>query len=406
MRKFVVFFLFASFLFPLQAQMSAAEVTEIKDSSSVKNKKEIIFTTVKENPITSIKNQSRSGTCWAYSGLGFLESELLRLGKGEHELSRMFLVHHTYTDRGVNYVRFHGEAPFGQGGSFYDILYGIKHYGIVPETVYKGIEYGDSLPNFTELDKVMTSYIQSIGKSGLRKLSPVWLKGYEGVLNTYLGPLPEKFNYEGKEYTPLSYAESLGLDMDDYLSLTSYTHHPFYTQFALEIPDNWRGGMSYNLPLDELMETMDYAIKNGFTFAWGTDVSEAGFSRNGTALMTGSGKVPDTTGSDAARWLGEIPAETKNETEDKPLAIGITQEMRQEAFDNWETTDDHGMLVYGIAKDQYGHEYFMVKNSWGETGKYKGIWYANKPFVAYKTMNIVVHKEGIPKNIRKKLGIK
>lgn len=404
MRRFVAFLFVVSFFFSVQAQtVSAENIQSKKDSSKVK---EIVFTSVKENPVTSIKNQNRSGTCWAYSGLGFLESELLRLGKGEHELSRMFIVYHTYIDRGINYVRFHGEAPFGQGGSFYDVLYAIKHYGLVPENTYKGIEYGDSLPNFTELDKVMTAYIQSVGKSGLKKLSSVWLKGYEGMLNAYFGPLPEKFTHEGKEYTPLSYAESLGLNIDDYISLTSYTHHPFYTKFALEIPDNWRGGMSYNLPLAEFMETMDYAVKSGFTFAWGSDVSESGFSRNGMALMTNAGKTPDMSGSDAARWLGVSQTEAKNESDGQPETIGITQEMRQEAFDNWETTDDHGMQVYGIAKDQYENEYFIVKNSWGETGKYKGIWYANKPFVAYKTMNIIVHKDGIPKNIRKKLGVK
>ncbi len=405
MRKFVTFLWFVSFIFTVHSHALPVQGASKNDTASLKANKELEFTPIVENPITSIKNQNRSGTCWAYSGLGFLESELLRMGKGETELSRMFIVYHTYKDRGINYVRFHGEAPFGQGGSFYDVLYGIKNYGIVPESIYRGIEYGDSLPNFTELDKVMTAYIQAIGKSDLKKLSPVWRKGYEGVLNTYFGPLPETFVYEGKEYTPLSYAESLGLRMEDYISLTSYSHHPFYSQFALEIPDNWRNGLSYNLPLDEFMETMEYAVKNGFTFAWGSDVSEAGFSRNGTALMTHAGKSPDLSGSDAARWLGS-DAEIQTETTQESVLTGITQEMRQEAYDNWETTDDHGMIVYGMARDQYDNEYFMVKNSWGETGKYKGIWYANKPFVAYKTMNIVVHKDGIPTHIRKKFGFK
>ncbi len=368
--------------------------------------KKFTFTTIKESPITSIKNQNRSGTCWAYSALGFLESELLRQGKGEHELSRMFIVQHTYRDRGINYVRFHGEAPLGQGGSFYDVMYGIKHYGIVPQEVYKGIEYGDSLPNFTELDIVMTAYIQAVGKSDLKKLSPVWMKGYENMLNAYFGPLPEKFSYKGKEYDPRSYAASLGLNADDYISLTSYTHHPFYGAFSLEIPDNWRGGLSYNLPLDELMSTMDYAVRNGFTMAWGSDVSETGFNRYGLALMSNDGKTPDLTGSDAVRWLGTDKKASADTTQLIPSPIQITQEMRQKAFDNWETTDDHGMIIYGLAKDQYNNEYFMVKNSWGTMGKYKGIWYANKAFVAYKTMNILVHKEGIPKEIRKKLGIK
>ena len=195
--------------------------------------------------------------------------------------------------------------------------------------------------------------------------------------------------------------------MDDYISLTSYTHHPFYEPFALEIQDNWRGGTSYNLPIDEFMETMDYAVNNGYTFAWGSDVSETGFSRDGVAVMPDAEKGAELTGSDAARWLGLSAQDRKKELTRKPLPeIEVTQEMRQQAFDNWETTDDHGMVIYGIAKDQNGKEYFMVKNSWGDAGKYKGIWYASKPFVAYKTMNILVHKDGIPKAIRKKLGIK
>lgn len=397
MRRFVSILLFVTLIFPVQAQ---------KDSSKVKEEG-FVFTTLKENPITSIKNQNRSGTCWAYSGLGFLESELLRMGKGTHELSRMYIVRHTYMDRGTHYVRLHGDAPLGQGGSFYDVVYGIKNYGIVPESAYIGIEYGDSLPNFTELDKVMTAYIQAVGKSNLGKLSPAWKKGYDGVLNAYFGPYPEKFTYQGKEYTPQSYAASLGLNMDDYISLTSYTHHPFYEPFALEIQDNWRGGTSYNLPIDEFMETMDYAVNNGYTFAWGSDVSETGFSRDGVAVMPDADKGAELTGSDAARWLGLSAQDRKKELTKKPLPeVEVTQEMRQQAFDNWETTDDHGMVIYGMAKDQNGKEYFMVKNSWGDAGKYKGIWYASKPFAAYKTMNILVHKDGIPKAIRKKLGIK
>lgn len=379
--------------------------------AAAKKKKEaapeegFVFTTVKANPITSIKNQNQSGTCWAYSGLAFFESELLRMGKGDHELSRMFVAHHTYQDRGVNYVRFHGDAPLGQGGSFYDVVYCLENYGIVPQSVYVGIEYGDSLPNFTELDPMMTGVIQTVAKSKNSKLSPAWKKAYYGVLDAYFGPLPEKFTFEGKEYTPKSYAASLGLNMQDYVGLTSFTHHPFYAPFAIEVQDNWRGGLNYNLPLDEFMEVMDYAVRNGYTFAWGSDVSEMGFTRNGVCVMPDAQKGADLNGSDMARWLKLSAQDRNKELTSKPMPeIEVTQEMRQEAFDNWETTDDHGMLIYGLATDQNGKEYFMVKNSWGNMG-YNGTWYASKAFVAYKTLNILIHKDAIPSAIRQKLGL-
>lgn len=395
MKKFVSLLLLFTIFISVEAQT--------QDSVKLDS---LVFTPIQKNAITSIKNQSHSGTCWAYSGLGYFESELLRLGKGEHELSRMFIVRQTYMDRAINYVRFHGDAPLGQGGSFYDIVYGIKNYGIVPQEVYSGLATGDSLPDFSELDPVMTAYIKGLVESKNKKLSSVWKKGYEGILDAYFGKAPEEFTYKGKKYTPKTYAEELGLNLDDYVSLTSYSHHPFYSQFSLEIQDNWRQEPSYNLPIDELMQTMDYAVRNGFTFAWGSDVSETGFNRKGLAVISGEEKVKDVKGSDAANWLGISEGERQKKVDSKQATFAITQEMRQKAFDNWETTDDHGMVIFGLAKDQLGREYYMVKNSWGEKGDYKGIWYASKPFVAYKTMNILINKNAIPKDIRKKLGIK
>ena len=365
------------------------------------------FTTVKENPITTIKDQHRSSTCWSFSSLAFIESELLRMNKGTFDLSEMFVVHKTMEDRGVNYVRYHGDSSFSPGGSFYDVIYCMQNYGLVPQEVMPGIMYGDSLPNHNELDAVAGGYVNAVAKGKFSKLSNVWKNGLAAIYDTYLGKCPETFTYEGKEYTPKSFVESLGLDAENYVSLTSYTHHPFYTQFALEIQDNWRNALSYNLPIDELMAVMDNAVKGGYTIAWGSDVSEAGFKRNGVAVVPDATKASELSGSDMARWIGKSTSEVERELTLQPAPEKtITQEMRQEAFDNWETTDDHGMLIYGIAKDQTGKEYFMVKNSWGEAGDYKGIWYVSKAFVAYKTMNIVVNKNAIPKDIRKKLGIK
>ena len=402
--------LVSSMLFALT--MSAT--IQAQDTEKKVSEEGFVFTTVKENPITSVKNQNRAGTCWCYSSYSFLESELLRMGKGEYDLSEMFTVYNTYLDRADAAVRTHGDVSFSQGGSFYDALYGMETFGLVPEEEMRpGMMYADTLSNHTELSALTDAMVAAIAKGKLRKLQSdennamLWKKAVAAVHQIYLGVPPEKFTYKGKEYTPKSFFESTGLKASDYVSLTSYTHHPFYTQFAIEIQDNWRNGLSWNLPLDEFMAVMDNAVKKGYTFAWGSDVSEQGFTRDGIAVMPDAAKGAELTGSDMARWTGLTAADKRKELTSRPLPeMNVTQEMRQQAFDNWETTDDHGMVIYGIAKDQNGKEYFMVKNSWGLSGKYKGIWYASKAFVAYKTMNILVHKDALPKDIAKKLGIK
>ena len=381
-------------------------------AQEAKEKEGFVFTTVKENPVTSVKNQSRAGTCWCYSSLAFIESELLRLGKGEFDLSEMFLVHNTYLDRADKAVRTHGDVSFSQGGSFYDVLYGMEKFGLVPEEEMRpGVMYGDSLSNHNELTAVSNTVVDAIDKGRLRSLQKdannkmLWKKAIESIHDIYLGERPEKFTYKGKEYTPKSFYESLGLNADDYVSLTSYTHEPFYTSFVLEIQDNWRWAQSYNLPIDELMQVFDNAIMNGYTIAWGSDVSESGFTRNGVAVLPDAEKAQELSGSDMARWLKMKPEQKQLNTKPQPQKW-VTQEERQVAYDNYETTDDHGMQIYGIAKDQEGNEYYMVKNSWGTDSKYKGHWYASKAFVRYKTMNIVVHKNALPKDIAKKLGLK
>ena len=394
-------------LFTAVLGMTALSMTAQEKNDSIKEEEGFIFTTVKEIPITSIKNQNRSSTCWSFSGMGFFEAELLRQGKGEYDLSEMFVVHKTMEDRAERYVRLHGDASYSPGGSFYDAIYCLRNYGLVPQEAMPGIMYGDTLPVHNELDAVAGAYVNAIAKGNFSKLTPVWKKGLSAIYDTYLGTCPDKFTYNGKEYTPKTFAAELGLNPDDYVSITSFTHHPFYPKFAIEIQDNWRNGESWNLPLDEFMAIIDNAIDKGYTVAWGADVSEQGFTRDGIAVVPDASKGAELTGSDMAKWTGMTAADKRKELTSRPLPeTNITQELRQTGFDNWETTDDHGVLIYGLAKDQNGKPYYIVKNSWGKAGKYNGIWYASKAYVQYKTINYLVNKNAIPKEIAKKMGLK
>lgn len=369
-----------------------------------------VFTIVKENPITSVKDQNRSGTCWAYSTLSYFESEILKNTGKTYDLCESFVANKDYMDRAVQVVRYHGDMQFAQGGSAYDVYYVLKNYGICPEDAmpFPGSLYGDSLNNFNEFFSLLEPYVEGIATNKASKISGQWKVGFQGILDAYLGKCPENFTYEGKNYTPKSFASSLGLNMDDYVTITSYTHHPFYSQFVVEVQDNWRNPASYNLPMDEMMQIIDNAVMNGYTVAWGGDVSEPGFTRDGLAYMIDAKKMQSLQGSDMARWLGLSAAKRRNLIDSLGCnvpEVQPTQEMRQERFDNWELTDDHGMLIYGIAKDQNGKEYYMVKNSWGEAGKYKGTWYMTKTFIAANTMDYMVNKNAIPANIRKKMGL-
>jgi aminopeptidase C len=369
-----------------------------------------VFTTIKENPITSIKDQNRSGTCWDYSTISFFEAEILKATGKTYDLCESFVANKTYMERATQVVRFHGDCQFSQGGSAEDVLATMKKHGIVPEGTmpFPGSLYGDSLNNFNEFFSLMEPYVAAIAKSSAKKISGQWKVGLQGILDAYLGKCPEEFTYEGKKYTPQTFVKSLGINLDDYVSITSYTHHPFYTAFAVEVQDNWRFPLSYNLPMDEMMQVIDNAIEKGYTVAWGGDVSEDGFTRKGLAYAIDTKKTESLQGSDMAKWL-KMTAEKKKNLIDSlgcnVPEITATQELRQKRFDNWELTDDHGMLIFGVAKDQNGKEYYMVKNSWGETGEYKGIWYMTKTFIAANTMDFLINKNAIPKDIRKKLGI-
>ena len=385
--------------FALNAQPQRPEPPKEKDYT---------FTVVKENPITPVKNQASSGTCWCYSAIGFIESEIMRMGGPETDLSEMFVVSKAYADKAEKYVRLDGKLNFAQGSSCEDVFHIWQDYGIVPQEVMDGLNYGEKLNRHSEMETGMKGFLEAVVKNPNKKLSTAWKRALQGILDAYLGPCPEEFEFNGKKYTPKSYAESLGIKPEDYVSITSFTHHPFYTQFVLEVEDNWRWDYSYNIPLDEMMEIMYNAIDKGYTVAWGSDVSEQGFTRNGLAVNPDL-KAVEEAGSDQERWVGVDPAEKMKQLakmrEEAP-EMTVTQELRQEGFDNKTTTDDHGMQIYGIAKDQDGNKFFMVKNSWGETGKYKGLWYASDSFVRYKTINIMVHKNAIPKEIKKKMGIK
>ncbi|MGD9555641.1 MAG: aminopeptidase C [Mangrovibacterium sp.] len=387
--------------------LNAAVFAQEKEN---KEEKGYRFTVTSELPVTPVKDQYRSGTCWAFSGLGFLEAEMLRLGKPEVDLSEMFVVWHAYDEKAVKTVRVHGSLNFSAGGAFHDVTSVIKKYGIVPESVYAGLNYGEEKHVHGEMDELLKDQVNGVVLNRNKKLSQSWDNVIKGTLNAYLGDLPGKFQYQGKEYTPMSFARDyVGLNLDDYVEITSYTHHPFYTKFILEIPDNWMWGEVYNVPMEELEAIIDNSLENGYTVAWAADVSEKGFStsKEGVAVVPEI-DLKEMSDAEIAKWekLSEKEKEEKLYELKKPgKEKEINQEMRQISFDNYQTTDDHGMLIVGTAKDQAGNPYYKVKNSWGDYNDYEGYFYASRPYVRYKTMSIMVHKDAIPKSIRKKLDL-
>ncbi len=370
------------------------------------------FTDTKIIPTTAVKDQSRSGTCWCFSTLSFLESEILRAGGPAMHLSEMWIVRHSFMDKAEKYVRMHGSLNFAEGGASHDVTAGIKAHGIVPFEVYPGLNYGTEKPDFHELSVVLKAYLDAVVKTGDKSgkaLSTAWKRGFDAILDEYFGPLPETFTYEGKEYTPETFAAQLPIDLDNYIDISSFTHHPFYTQFIIEVPDNWMWGTVYNVPLDEMMQIIDHALEQGYTVSWGTDVSEKGFSRTKAIGIVPEADTESMSGTEAERWgkLTDKEKEAALYKFDKPgKERTITQQMRQTAFDNYETTDDHGMLIMGTATDQAGNRYYKVQNSWNVLPPYDGFWYFSRPFVAYKTTSIMVNKQALPKEIARKLGLK
>lgn len=369
-----------------------------------------VFTDVKVNPTTSVKDQNKSGTCWSFSGLSFLEDELLKKGKGEYDLSEMYVVRQCYIDKAINYVRYYGQTNFGEGGGLLDIPYVFDKYGILPENVYNGLQYGEEKHVHGELAAVLAAYLNEIVKNPNKKLSSSWLKGYIGILDAYLGKVPESFEYKGKTYTAKSFAESLGLNMKDYLPVTSYTHHDFYKPFVLEVPDNWAHGLYYNVPLAEMKEMVDNAIDEGYTILWAADVSEKGFKwYDGVALLPKIDRNKELEGTELDKWVKLKSSEKEDKLFDfrGPVEeIAVTQDSRQEGFDNYETTDDHGMVIVGKAIDQKGNKYYKVKNSWDSDQIYKGYFYVSEAYFMAKTMSILINKAAIPASTLTKLGMK
>lgn len=366
------------------------------------------FTTVKANPITSVKNQASSGTCWAYSTISFFESEAIRLGNIKDTLkypdfSEFFVVSHSYMDRAVKYVRLDGNLTFGAGSEADDVLEVIRDYGIVPNKDMTGMNYGTPLPRQAELDAVLKAYISAVASNPNKTLSTAWKAGFQGILDAYLGKAPEKFTVDGVEYTPESYRDALKINPDDYICIGSFPYQPYYKWVPLEVSDNWRWSTLYNVPIEVFMEVLDNAIEKGYTAAWGADVSHVGFTRNGLGVLI---DIPATNaaGSDQEHWVGKSEGEHKSVT--KIVESVPTPESRMLEYDNKTVTDDHGMHIYGIAKDQDGNKFYMVKNSWGETGKYKGIWYCSEAFVKNQSLDIMIHKSALTKDLKKKLGIK
>lgn len=360
-------------------------------------------------PTTPVKNQASTGTCWCFATASFMESELLRMGKGEYDLSEMFIVRQKYMNQlQDNYVR-QGRGNIGQGSLSHTFMNAYRQVGIVPEEVYKGINYDSEKHSHGEMVRYMHAIADIAVKA--KKRSPEYYELINNLFDTYLGKLPEKFTYKGKEYTPKSFAESLGLNMDDYIELTSFTHHPYYVKFEVEVPDNWEHALMYNLPLDEMMEIMDYALNNGYTVCWDGDVSEKGFSfKNGVAINPEVKKVEDLSETDRARFekldeKGRLEEVYKFE---RPYPeINVTPEVRQEGFESFVTTDDHLMHITGIVKDQNGTPYYITKNSWGtERNKFGGYLNMSESYVRAKTIYIMVHKNAIPKATKTKLGIK
>lgn len=363
------------------------------------------FTSIIEVKTTPVKNQQSTGTCWCFAATSFIETELIRMGAPELDLSEMYIVREAYSQKAKRYFRLHGKGNYSEGGQAHDVMNVVKTHGFVPETVYSGNNYQGDYHIHREMVKSTKAMMDEIVKNPNKKITPVWFASVNGVLDTYMGELPEKFEFEGKEITPQAFADQYGFDVSDYVELTSYTHHPFYSKINLEIPDNWSDDLYYNVPIEELMSVMNYALNNGYSVCWDGDVSEKGFShRNGYAVLPAV-KETDMSNSEIAKWEDGVENK-KNKATDNEKEPFVTQKMRQETFDNFQTTDDHLMHLTGIVKDQNGTIYYKTKNSWAaDSNNFGGYLNMSEAYVRLKTVAIMVHKDAIPKQLKKKLDL-
>lgn len=386
----------------MEAPASAPEIV-VPDSTGFK------FTDIKVLPTTPVKDQNKSGTCWSFSGNSFLEEDVLRKGGPELDIAEMYTVRQCYIDKAKKYIQTQGNINFAQGGGFPDVIYVVKNYGVVPEEAYPGLNYGEKKHSHYEMADALKAYLDAVMKNPNKKLSTAWLPGFIGILDAYLGPEPTSFTYNGKTYTPRSFADEMGINAGDYVSVTSFTHHPFYEPFALEIADNWLWEKSQNVPMEEMKEIVDNAIDKGYTIAWAADVSEGGFKwRNGYAVNPEPKTGDDLQGTELSRWVQLSDKDREDATYDIKGPVKektVTQDMRQKTFENFETTDDHGMVIVGVAKDQEGNRYYKVKNSWDTNQLYGGYLYVSEPYFLEKTISIMVNKEAIPGKIAKKLTL-
>lgn len=403
MKKYLAMALFVA----LCCHVDAKSPKKDKDEDDTKGG--FVFTDIKTVPTTSVKDQNKSGTCWCFSGNSFFEDEILRQKGDTVDLSEMYVVRQCYKDKAERFIRLYGETNFGAGGSVVDVPYVWERYGAVPEDVYRGIKYGEDKHDHGELDAALSAYLKAVVKKPNGRLSTSWQKGVDAILDAYLGEVPDTFVVDGVEHTPRSYADSLGLQMSDYVPVTSFSHHPFYKTFAVEVPDNWLWAQYYNVPLDELEAIVDNSIEKGYSVVWAADVSEGGFNWNeGYAVMPKPVDEGSLEGTELSRWvtLSDKERRLKRFDINGPVdEMEITQDVRQEMFDRQETTDDHGMVIVGIAKDQKGNKYYKVKNSWDDNQVYRGYFYVSLPYFKAKTIDILVNRDAIPQETTAKLKL-